>query len=163
MAISLLRSKRGISPVITVIILTAVGIVIAIAVMLWASGLTGSFMDRENIRAELYECYSEEDSFVIRVRLTNLGDTPSKISSVTINDVSLSVIEGADLHWVSEQEESGDGVPIPLRTGVRVDVELTIPYGASCGGGVLTSGTTISLGFQSSLSNVDYKMTVKLP
>lgn len=92
-----------------------------------------------------------------------MGDTPCKISDVTINDVPLSVIEGVGLHWVSEQGESGDGVPIPLRMGVKVDVELTIPYGASYDGGSLTSGATISLGFRSSSSNVDYKMTVRLP
>ncbi|MBO3799600.1 MAG: hypothetical protein FGF52_00870 [Candidatus Brockarchaeota archaeon] len=162
MAISLLKSRRGISPVITAVILIAIGVAIVMPLMLWASGLTGSFTNRENIRAELYECYSEEDLFVIRVGLKNLGDTPSKIAGLTINDVPLSVMEGVDLHWVSEQGESGDEVPIPLKTGVKVKVELKIPYGASYDGGVLTSGTTISLGFHSS-RNIDYKITVRLP
>jgi FlaG/FlaF family flagellin (archaellin) len=163
LTISLLKSKRGVSPVITLIILTAIGVVIAIAVMLWASGLTGSFMSREDIRPELYELYPEGDSFVIRVRLKNLGNVPSQISSVTINDTPMSAIEGAGLHWVSEQGESGDEVPIPLRIGVSVDVKLTIPNGASYDGGILTSGTTISLGFRSSSSSNDYKVTVRLP
>jgi len=163
LTISLLKSKRGVSPVITVIILTAIGVVVAIVAMLWASGLTGSFMGREEIRAELYGCYSEGDLFVIRARLKNLGNVPSQVSSITINDAPLTAIEGIGLHWVSERGESGDGVPIPLRTGVSVDVELTIPQGASYSGGILTSGMVINLGFRSSPSGYDYKMTVRLP
>ncbi|MEM3711934.1 MAG: hypothetical protein QXR97_00105 [Thermoproteota archaeon] len=157
-----LSNKRGISPVITAVIITAVGIAIAIAVMLWVTGLVGSFASYEKIEAGLQGCSLEGGSFKIRTRLKNIGGSLARVSTVLVNNVPLEDIEGAFLSWVSENGESGNSFPIPLNTGVNVDVDLTLPLGASCGGGVLTSGVTISLSFRSS-NNIDYKMTVQLP
>lgn len=159
---TLLSSRRGISPVITAVIITVVGIAIAIAIMLWVTGLVGSFASYEKIEAGLQGCRLEEDSFKITTRLKNTGGSPAQISNVLVNNVPLEDIEGAFLSWTSEKGESGNGTPIPLRTGVNVDVDLTLPSGASCGGGILTSGVTISLSFRSS-NNIDYKMVVQLP
>ncbi|MEM2352393.1 MAG: hypothetical protein QXT26_08315 [Thermoproteota archaeon] len=159
---SLLNSKRGISPIITAVIITAVGIAIAITIMLWVTGLVGSFSNYEKIEAGLQGCRLEGGFFKIRTRLKNTGGSLARISTVLVNNVPLEDIEGAFLSWVSENGESGNSFPIPLNTGVNVDVDLTFPSGASCGGGVLTSGGTISLSFRSS-NNIDYKMTVQLP
>jgi len=143
-------------------VLTAVGICVAIAVMLWISGLVRFFTNYEEIEASLKECRLDGDSFKISARLKNIGESPAQVGIVSVNGVPLGNIEGAVLTWFSEKGESGNGAPIPLGTGVNVDVELTLPYGARCGSGVLTSGVTISLSFRSS-SNVDYKISVQLP
>ncbi|MEM2477918.1 MAG: hypothetical protein QXF13_02705 [Thermoproteota archaeon] len=157
-----LSSKRGISPVITTVVITAVGIAIAIAVILWITGIAGSFANYEKVEAGLHGCWLEEGSFKIRTCLKNTGGSLARISTVLVNNVPIEDIDGARLSWVSENGESGNSVPIPLNTGVNVDVDLTLPSGASCGGGVLTSGVIISLSFRSS-NNIDYKMTVQLP
>ncbi|MEM2998781.1 MAG: DUF4352 domain-containing protein, partial [Thermoproteota archaeon] len=45
----MLNDRRGVSPVITTVIIVAVGITIAIAVALWMTGLVGAFMGYEKI------------------------------------------------------------------------------------------------------------------
>jgi hypothetical protein len=159
---SILRSRLGISPIIVTVILTAVGVVIAIAVMLWASGLTGTFTNYEKLEVSSQACSLENGHFKIKARLRNTGGSAVQISSILVNNVPMNTVEGAGLSWVSERGESGEGLPIPLRTGVNVDVELTLPYGASFDSGVLTSGITVSISFRSS-SGIDYKLSVELP
>lgn len=158
----LLSSRRGISPVITAVIITAVGITITVAIMLWISGLVRSFANYEKIEADFQGCVLEEGVFKIRTRLKNIGGTMTQVGSILVNDIPLENVEGTGLSWVSENGESGSRTPIPLKTGVNVNVDLKIPSGTSCGGGTLTSGVTITISFRST-GNVDYKIMVKLP
>ncbi|MDW8033915.1 MAG: hypothetical protein RMI79_03120 [Nitrososphaerota archaeon] len=143
-------------------ILTAIGIVIAIAVMLWVTGLVGSFVNYEKVEASLQGSQLEEKFFRIRTILKNNGGSSVQVVSVLVNNVPFNDIQGAALSWASETGESGTDTPVPLRTGVNVYVDLKFPYGAYCGGGVLVSGVTISLSFRSS-SGIDYKMITQLP
>ncbi|MEM3079407.1 MAG: hypothetical protein QXF21_03725 [Thermoproteota archaeon] len=55
----MLNDRRGVSPVITTVIIVAVGITIAIAVALWMTGLVGAFMGYEKI--EIRSAYASPD------------------------------------------------------------------------------------------------------
>jgi hypothetical protein len=158
---NLLENKAGVSSVIEAVLITAVGIVVAIAVMLWISGLTGSFLSYENIGVAGSNCYLDEDVFMIQIRLKNTG-TSTRINEVFVNSVPLRDLEDASMSWMVEGGESGNGPPIPLRTGVNVDLNLAIPDGTACGGGILTSGVTVNIMLHSS-SGADYPVSVTLP
>lgn len=163
MSKSLTGDDTGVSQVIEAVIITAVGIVIAIAVMLWISGLVGSSMGYENIMFVGQNCYldSSQGVFRVEIRVKNTGSS-TRISDVLINSVPVDHLENVGLSWVAEGGDSGESLPIMLATGVNVDIELTIPEGIVCGGGVLTSGVTISVKLHS-IHGADYPATITLP
>ncbi|MEM2981075.1 MAG: hypothetical protein QXW09_05460 [Thermoproteota archaeon] len=161
--LSLLEDKAGISSVIEAVLITAVGIVVAIAVMLWISGLTSGFMSYEKIGVAGSSCYldAEEEVFRVQIRLKNTGAS-TRITDVLVNSIPLSNLEGVSMFWMVEDGESGNGLPLPLRTGVNVDLNLVIPDGTPYGSGVLTSGITVNIVLHSS-SGSDYTVSVNLP
>lgn len=158
---SLLEDETGISSVIEAVLITAVGIVVAIAVMLWISDLTGGFLSYENIGVVGSSCYLDAEVFRVKIRLKNTGAS-TRINDVLVNNIPLSNLEGVSMSWMVEDGESGNRLPLPLRTGVNVDLNLVIPDGTPYGGGVLTSGITINIVLRSS-SGADYTVSVNLP
>jgi len=71
-----MKTKKGISPVITTVILVAVGIAIAIAVALWMSGLVGIFTRFEKV--EVRNSYASKPSgFEIVISFINTGSMKS--------------------------------------------------------------------------------------
>lgn len=160
---SLLESKTGISSVVEAVVITAVGILIAIGVMLWIIGLTGRFTSNENIGIASPSCYFDDDenAFKIQIRLKNTGAS-AWINDVFINGVPLRNLEDVSMFWVVEGGESGNGFPIQVETGVNVDLNLIIPDGTAYNGGVLTGGVTVNIEFCSS-SGASYPTSLILP
>ncbi|MEM2089340.1 MAG: hypothetical protein QXF52_11865 [Thermoproteota archaeon] len=160
---SLLENKAGISSVIQAVVITAIGILIAIGVMLWLSGLTGRFAGRENIGFTSPSCYlyEDENAFRIQIRLKNAG-APMWINDIFINGVPLRNLEDVSMLWVVEGGESGNGLPIQMKTGINVDLTLIIPDGTAYSGGVFTRGVTVNIEFRSS-SGSSYPTSVILP
>jgi hypothetical protein len=160
---SLLKNKAGISSTIEVVVITAVGIIIAIGVMLWISGLTGRFTSSENIRVASPSCYldDEENVFRIQISLKNTGAS-TWINDIFINNVPLRNLEGISILWMVEGGESGNKFPIPMETGFNVDLNLVIPNGTAYSGGVLTRGVTVNIMLHSS-SGADYPVSITFP
>ncbi|MGC8831627.1 MAG: hypothetical protein ACP5PQ_03505 [Thermoproteota archaeon] len=160
---SLLEDEAGISSIIEAVLITAVGIVVAIAVMLWISGLTSSLLSYENIGVSGSSCYldADEEVFRVQIRLKNTGAS-TRINDVLVNSIPIRSLEGVGMSWMVEGGESGNGLPIPLATGVNVDLNLAIPDGTPYGGGVLTSGVTVNIVLHSN-NGADYTVGVTLP
>ncbi|MEM2940151.1 MAG: DUF4352 domain-containing protein [Thermoproteota archaeon] len=149
----ILKDRRGISPVITTVIIVAVGITIAIAVALWMTGLVGAFMGYEKI--EIRNKYPEPLSgggWDIHITYLNTGSTAAKIDGVYINDAPYDEW-GADLD-----------TPLPwdANIGTEEDHTITIPDGATYGGQNLVSGVTVQIKLHST-GGKEYFTSVVLP
>lgn len=155
----MLNDKRGISPVITTVIIVAVGITIAIAVALWMTGLVGAFMGYEKV--EIRSAFPEPQvgSWIVHLTYINTGSSPAKIDNVFINNVPYGSW-GATLSWSGDG--TGNELPAPANIGKEVKLDITIPVGASYGGQRLVSGVTIEIKLHST-GGKEYFTSVVLP
>jgi len=79
-------SRRGLSTVVAVISIVALAIGLTIAVMLWATGVIGSFFKVERLQLTLYTDSAEQpDSFRITIDIKNTGTRDAVISGVYLN------------------------------------------------------------------------------
>ncbi|MCK4952351.1 DUF4352 domain-containing protein [Candidatus Bathyarchaeota archaeon] len=83
----LLRAKRGVSPVISTVILVAVAITVAVAVSYWMGGIAGQYTRFEKL--EIDNAYAVRDTVLgqwnVTMSVRNTGSTDSTISAVYIN------------------------------------------------------------------------------
>lgn len=114
------ENKKGMSPVVTSIILIAVTVAVSIAVAAWMGALTFSFMKHENENMAIigvkFNGASGNPSNSILLRIVNNGTDDFTLSSVKINEtakdfngtqIKLSpnqkvVIEVYNVQWQSE-------------------------------------------------------------
>jgi len=157
--LKILRDRRGISPVITTVIIVAVGITLAIAVMLWVTGLAGSFMSYERIEVtSLYATPQEGGGWVLTMRLKNVGQTPTKIDNVFINDVPYDLWNPQIMVKIEEEALSPDN-PVPVNVGDELDVTITIEQGTSYQNQKLISGGSVQVKIHTSTGREYYKST----
>lgn len=155
----ILRDRRGISPVITTVIIVAVGITLAIAVMLWVTGLAGSFMSYERIEVtSLYATPRTEGGWLLTMRLKNVGQTPTKIDNVFINDVPYDLWNPQIMVKIEEEALSPDN-PVPVNVGDELDVTITIEQGTSYQNQKLISGGSVQVKIHTSTGREYYKST----
>ncbi|MEM2821473.1 MAG: archaellin/type IV pilin N-terminal domain-containing protein [Thermoproteota archaeon] len=156
----LLRDRRGISPVITTVIIVAVGITLAIAVMLWVTGLAGSFMSYERIEVtSLYATPLSGGGWTLTMRLKNVGQTPTKIDNVFINDVPYDLWNPQIEVEIEGQPLSPD-TPAPVNVGDELDVTITIRQeGTSYQNQRLVSGGSVQVKIHTSTGREYYKST----
>jgi flagellin-like protein len=154
----LLKDRRGISPVITTVILVAVGIAIAVAIALWMSGLVGLFTRFEKI--EIKNSYVDVDNgdFVVYVTFANTGSSDASIDSVLINGKPLEAW-GAGLQT---DPPVVSGTPLAVPVGTTISLTITIPPGTKSGEAELKSGVTVTVTLHST-SGKDYPTSVALP
>jgi len=148
----ILKDRRGISPVITTVIIVAVGITIAIAVALWMTGLVGAFMGYEKV--EIRNKYPEPTATGWTIHLTylNTGSTATKIDGVYINDAPYDAW-GAGLN---------SSLPWSANIGEEQSQTITIPENATYGGQHLVSGVTVQIKLHST-GGKEYFTSVVLP
>jgi len=157
--LKILRDRRGISPVITTVIIVAVGITLAIAVMLWVTGLAGSFMSYERIEVtSLYATPRTEGGWLLTMRLKNVGQTPTKIDNVFINDVPYDLWNPQIMVKIEEEALSPDN-PVPVNVGDELDVTITIEQGTSYQNQKLISGGSVQVKIHTSTGREYYKST----
>ncbi len=155
----ILRDRRGISPVITTVIIVAVGITLAIAVMLWVTGLAGSFMSYERIEVtSLYATPRTEGGWLLTMRLKNVGQTPTKIDNVFINDVPYDLWNPPITVDIEGEALSPDN-PVPVNVGDELDVTITIEQGTSYQNQKLISGGSVQVKIHTSTGREYYKST----
>ncbi|MGQ9479531.1 MAG: hypothetical protein ACUVQ0_05930 [Thermoproteota archaeon] len=152
---------HGASQVIETVIVTAVGIVVAITVMLWITGLIGGSIRYEDVEIISQFCTLEDDVFRIRVKVRNRGSYAG-IDGALVNNAPIESIHGTSVSWSTEDGRSGEKLPIPLNTGVNVDIVFEIPNGAEYPGGVLKSGMTAMFRLHST-SGIDCSFQTNLP
>jgi flagellin-like protein len=155
----LLKDKKGISPVITTVILVAVGIALAVAIGLWMSGLVATFTRFEKL--EVTSQYAVLNSSITGggwsayVTLKNTGSADATISSILVNGIpvtssstGVSVVTGIP--------------PISLPVGNEIRFLIEIKKDTSWGSGKLSAGTTVNIVFHSAAGK-DYPASVTLP
>jgi flagellin-like protein len=150
---NLLKDRRGISPVITTVILVAVGIAIAVAIALWMSGLVGLFTRFEKI--EIKNAYVEVNgaNFEVNVVFSNTGSSDTSIDALLLNGKPCS-------SWGSTTFNGT--LPIAAPVGVQKLIVVTIPSGAKSGDATLTSGVTVTITLHST-GGKEYPASVALP
>jgi len=157
--LKLLTDRRGISPVITTVIIVAVGITLAIAVMLWVTGLAGSFMSYERIEVtSLYATPDTAGGWVLTMRLKNVGQTPTRIDNVFINDVPYDQWEPSITVQARGQALDPES-PIPVNVGDELDVTITIQQGTQFQNQRLISGGSVQVKIHTSSGREYYKST----
>jgi flagellin-like protein len=158
---NLLKDRRGISPVITTVILVAVGIAIAVAIALWMSGLVGLFTRFERI--EIKNSYVDVDTsgdFIVTVIFSNTGSSDASIDSVLLNGKPLSSWTGATLNV----NGTSAVLPIPMPVGAETTATLQFsnPCHATSGSAQLKSGVTLTVTLHST-GGKEYPTSVALP
>lgn len=149
----MLNDRRGVSPVITTVIIVAVGITIAIAVALWMTGLVGAFMGYEKI--EIRSCFAtgnNNDGWVITISYINTGSSPASIDNVFVNNVPI------DTWGITADPE----LPWSANVGGAETVTLEIPSGTSYSNQNLVSGVTVTIKLHST-GGKEYFTSVVLP
>ena len=156
---NLLKDRRGISPVITTVILVAVGIAIAVAIALRMSGLVGLFTRFEKIEIRNSYVDTQGANFIVHVTFSNTGSSDTSIDSVLLNGKPLE-------SWTSVTfDVNGTStLPAPMPVGVQKILTLTFPNPchAVSGDAVLTSGVTVTITLHST-GGKEYPTSVALP
>ncbi len=162
---SIVRSMRGLSPVIATVILVSVTIVVAVAVAYWMGGIAGLYTRFEKI--EITSAYAVKDptsgNYTVTVQLKNSGSQDSSMAYVLVN--------GRPSEDYLDASNNGQIIvswTIDGSTGYLPGESMTVPLGKSgeivleIDGGLYESGTTLDLKFHSAAGK-DYPQMLALP
>ena len=89
----MLRSKKGLSPVVATVILIAITVACSTAVAAWMGALTWTFTTTEQIRYIAYQWGTADKSISLTVK--NTGPSALTIASIQIDGVSQSSVSPA--------------------------------------------------------------------
>ena len=79
------NDKKGITPVVAIIILVAVAIAVSIAAAMWLIGLTGTYTRTEEVK--ITAAYWDAANNRVVIRVNNTGTIAVTIDDVYINDI----------------------------------------------------------------------------
>ena len=153
----LLKDKKGISPVITTVILVAVGIALAVAIGLWMSGLVATFTRFEKL--EITSAYAVIDpdnpnTWNVYITAKNTGSADATITTVMINGIPNS-------DW-GAAATINPSPPTSIFVGSEQKFEITLNKNEKIGSTTLTSGITLNIVLHSAAGK-DYPASVTLP
>jgi hypothetical protein len=154
----MLNDRRGVSPVITTVIIVAVGITIAIAVALWMTGLVGAFMGYEKIEVRsAFASPASGGGWTIVINYINTGSSPAKIDNVFINNIPYD-------QWTTVDcvPDIAGGTYAPANIGVAETITLTLSDPCTYGEQSLVSGVTVTIKLHST-GGKEYFTSVVLP
>jgi len=148
----LVEDKKGISPVITTVILVAVGIAVAIAVALWMSGLVATFTRFEKLEITGAYALASDSGWTVTVTVKNTGSADATITSIMLNGIPSDQCKGVDVNIGSTS--------IPV--GSSSTITITIASDNKVGSATLTSGVTLNVVIHTAAGK-DYPTSVTLP
>ena len=178
-----LKSRRGVSPVIATVILVATAITIAVAVAYWMGGITSQYTRFEKV--EIISVYCESTHGIqsvwagqdvyyweITLNLRNTGTTEATLIGAFINGKAISdyqnVTIGANSYYsIVAFDANGDpvyfskGYTITIEPGSSSEITIRILQDHSPVTNyqlTFTSGTTIELALHSGAGNSYMKM-----
>jgi len=153
----LLKDKKGISPVITTVILVAVGIALAVAIGLWMSGLVATFTRFEKLEVTSAYAITTTDGWNAYITVNNTGSADATISTIMVNGIPVKATT------TLENITFATGtLPASLPVGAGKTLMLSIKKGASWGSGTLNPGITINVVLHTAAGK-DYPASVTLP
>ena len=155
-----LKTRRGISPVIVIVIMTAVTVTIAISAAFWTSGIVGIFVKLEKLEVQSAKCVKDGNgNWNITVKIKNTGTTTTTLLSACVNEVEV------DTYGASEPTEAVS----TITTNMTAQPSFTIGSGQTRDINIwvgaeylsLSSGTAVNIKLQSS-GGKDYMKLVSL-
>ena len=173
----LLKDKRGISPVITTVILVAVGIALAVAIGLWMSGLVATFTRFEKLEVTSAYAISSSSSakpgWNITVIVKNTGSADATISTIMINGVPTTdtSVTGVTVYYTTSSTSTptlfnpNTGVSLPVGSIATFTIDINGPSTTTLGkigSTTATSGITLNIVLHSAAGK-DYPASVTLP
>ena len=168
------RGRRGISPVISTIIIVAVAIAISIAVAFWLGGITSIFTRFEKL--EITSAYAKAESnndeagWNITITIKNTGTSDATITDILINSIPISEYnctedsKPANATWRCPELDKGDKdyaleVSLPIKTGEELTLYIWLKSTES--GGPFISGQSVTITIHTAAGQ-DYPKTVVL-
>jgi flagellin-like protein len=171
----LLKDKKGISPVITTVILVAVGIALAVAIGLWMSGLVATFTRFEKLEVTSAYAIASSDStkpgWNVTVVAKNTGSADATITTIMINGIPTtdSSVKGVSVYYLSDTTQNSfdpsKGVTVPVGTTVTFKININGPSASTpgqIGSTKANSGITLNIVLHSAAGK-DYPASVTLP
>jgi flagellin-like protein len=152
----LLKDKKGISPVITTVILVAVGIALAVAIGLWMSGLVATFtrfekLEVTNAFAVANGTNTEKPGWTVKVTVKNTGSADATITTVMINGIP-----------ANSTVLSTPTLPASITVGGQSEFSIYLQRETTIGSTLLTPGITLNIVLHSAAGK-DYPASVTLP
>jgi len=159
----LLKDKKGISPVITTVILVAVGIALAVAIGLWMSGLVATFTRFEKLEVtSAYATSATGGGWTIYVTVKNTGSADATITSIMINGVpTTDTALSSSITWTTPNKDPAT-TPVSIPVGSTTTFQFGLANTAKIGNGQATSGITLNIVLHSAAGK-DYPASVTLP
>jgi len=153
-----LKNRKGMSPVISTVILVAVTITVAVAVSYWMSGISSQYTKFEKVEIQSGVCTVDAaGNWTVAIKLKNSGTATATLISIFINDIEVdtydynSSIAGK---WTTDMTTT-----YSLTSGMSGIVKIYISSGKSTA--TLSSGTTVKIKLHSA-SGMDYIKLVEL-
>ena len=142
--------KKGVIPVLAVVILIAVAVALGIAVAFWATGLIGTLGKVEKLEIRTaYAVNNRNGTWTIILSGADTGSADITIVEVTINGESYNEINAI-------VRINGSSIPASIKAGESFTANIIIPSSG------FRSGQTIEVALISG-SGTAYKRTVILP
>jgi len=145
--------QKGMSPVVTTIIIVAVGIPVAIALAICIGGLVATFTRFEKLEITNVWASLGSGTFTINMSFTNTGSSDATVTAVMINGIPYD-------RWSGAKVIPAPSISAPVGKALSLRVEF--PNKSTNGNSVLTSGVTVTITLHTS-NGEDYPKYVPLP
>ena len=154
----MIRKRRGISPVIAIVILIAVAVALGIAVAFWATGLIGTLgkVEKLEIRTAYAVTNSSISGWTVYMKGANTGTADITIVEITINGKPFSQYSSTSIKAAINGVSYSSGFSVSITSGSDFSAFIDIPSAN------FTSGQTIEIALISG-SGTAFKRTVVLP
>ncbi len=141
------------SPVVTTVVIVAVGIPLAIAVAIWMGGLVATYTRSERLELTQAVPSIAGTTFTVIANFTNKGSSDTTVTQVMINGKPYYAWSGATVT---------PALPLAAPTGQGISLRVQFPLRSTDGNALLTSGLTVTITLRTS-GGVDYSRMVVLP
>ena len=152
----LLKAKRGVSPVISTVILVAVAITVAVAVAYWMGGIAGQYTRFERLTiANPYAVKTDYPSagWNITLNVANTGSSDATFDGVYVNGIPVGDYNPA---ITEDATDTGSGSPLTVVSGADGTITMWIDES------LFNSATTIEVKLTTA-SGQEYPKMVTLP
>ena len=152
----LLRAKRGVSPVISTVILVAVAITVAVAVAYWMGGIAGQYTRFEKL--QIVSAYAVKTDYPsagwnVTLNVKNTGSSDATFDSVYVNGIP---VDDYDPAITEDATDTGTGSPLTLVSGDSDSISVWIDES------LFASATTIEVKLHTAAGQ-DYLQMITLP
>ncbi|RLF23567.1 MAG: hypothetical protein DRN15_05825 [Thermoprotei archaeon] len=150
------NDKKGITPVVAIIILVAVAIAVSIAAAMWLIGLTGAYTKTEEVRftTAYARDFDGDGTSEIRIIIKNTGTTSVTIDAVYVNDVPHSDLYPSEATLYTDTT-MGTTLSLPQTLNPGSTLEIVIDWN-------FQSGVSYEIGVHTATGNL-YTTVVTTP